>query len=129
MVSLAKRLGPPQEYHEDELPRLVYPIIEEAMRVDTTRGPSFSKILCIAVIMLTAIISIVTIFLVFYLNDLTPLEYLIPSVFAEASVISGFYSYKAKAENKIKLETRRLILEKVLNKEMPEGEDDFEEDS
>ena len=99
------------------------------MRVDTTRGPSFSKILCIAVIMLTAIISIVTIFLVFYLNDLTPLEYLIPSVFAEASVISGFYSYKAKAENKIKLETRKLILEKVLNKEMPEGEDDFEEDS
>ncbi len=129
MVSLAKRLGPPQEYHEDELPRLVYPIIEEAMRVDTSRGPSFSKILCVVVILLTIVVSIATVCLAIYLNDLTPLEYLIPSVFAEASVVSGFYSYKAKAENKIKLETRRLILEKVLNAEMPEGEDDFEENS
>ena len=104
-------------------------MIEEAMRVDAPRGPSFSKILCIVVILLTIIISAVTIGLTIYLNDLTPLEWLIPSVFAEASVISGFYSYKAKAENKIKLETRRLILEKVLSAEMPEGEDDFEEDS
>lgn len=129
MVQLAKRLGQPQEYHEDELPRLAYPMIEEAMRVDAPKGPSFSKILCIVVILLTIVISAVTIGLTIYLNDLTPLEWLIPSVFAEASVISGFYSYKAKAENKIKLETRRLILEKVLSAEMPEGEDDFEEDS
>lgn len=99
------------------------------MRVDTSRGPSFSKILCVVVILLTIVVSIATVCLAIYLNDLTPLEYLIPSVFAEASVVSGFYSYKAKAENKIKLETRRLILEKVLNAEMPEGEDDFEENS
>ena len=62
-------------------------------------------------------------------NDLSPLEYLIPSVFVEASVISGFYSYKAKTENKIKLETRRLILEKVLNGEIQEDYDDIEEDN
>lgn len=128
MVSLAKQHGKlleTQQYKEENLPRLAYPYIQDAMRADSSRGPSFSKLLCVVIMALTILVVIFTIILMVITNDLSPLEYLIPSVFVEASVISGFYSYKAKAENKIKLETRRLILEKVLNGEIQE---DYNED-
>lgn len=118
-----------QQYKEEDLPQLAYPYIKEAMKADSSRGPSFSKLLCITIMALTILVVIFTIILMIITNDLSPLEYLIPSVFVEASVISGFYSYKAKTENKIKLETRRLILEKVLNGEIEEDYDDAEEDT
>ena len=132
MVSLVKRRGKlseQQQYNEEDLPRLAYPYIQEAMRADSSRGTSFSKLLCIVIMSITILVVIFTIILMVMTNDLSPLEYLIPSVFVEASVISGFYSYKAKTENKIKLETRRLILEKVLNGEIQEDYDDVEEDN
>lgn len=128
MVSLAKQHGKPletQQYKEENLPQLAYPYIREVMKADSNRGPSFSKLLCVVIMALTILVVIFTIILMVITNDLSPLEYLIPSVFVEASVISGFYSYKAKTENKIKLETRRLILEKVLNGEIQE---DYNED-
>ena len=132
MVSLAKQHGKlleMQQYKEEDLPRLAYPYIKDAMRADSSRGPSFSKLLCVVIMALTIFVVIFTIILMVITNDLSPLEYLIPSVFVEASVISGFYSYKAKTENKIKLEIRRLILEKVLNGEIQEDYDDVEEDN
>lgn len=128
MVSLAKQHGKLQEYKEENLPQLVYPIIEEAMTVEKKQRISFSKLMCIAIILLTFIVVGFAIALMIITNDVTPLEYLIPSVFAEASVVTGFYSYKAKAENKIKLETRRLILEKALGTEFEEEEEYDEED-
>ena len=132
MVSLAKQHGKlleTQQYKEEDLSRLAYPYIKDAMRADSGRGLSFSKLLCVVIMALTILVVIFTIILMVITNDLSPLEYLIPSVFVEASVISGFYSYKAKTENKIKLETRRLILEKVLNGEIQEDYDDIEEDN
>lgn len=132
MVSLVKqrgKLSEQQQYNEEDLPRLAYPYIKDAMRADNSRGTSFSKLLCIVIMSITILVVIFTIILMVMTNDLSPLEYLIPSVFVEASVISGFYSYKAKTENKIKLETRRLILEKVLNGEIQEDYDDVEEDN
>lgn len=132
MVSLAKQHGKlleTQQYKKEDLQRLAYPYIKDAMRADSSRGPSFSKLLCVVIMALTILVVIFTIILMVITNDLSPLEYLIPSVFVEASVISGFYSYKAKTENKIKLETRRLILEKVLNGEIQEDYDDVEEDN
>lgn len=128
MVLLAKQHGKLQEYKEENLPQLVYPIIEEAMTVEKKQKISFSKLMCIAIILLTFIVVGFAIALMIITNDVTPLEYLIPSVFAEASVVTGFYSYKAKAENKIKLETRRLILEKALGTEFEEEEEYDEED-
>lgn len=128
MVLLAKQHGKLQEYKEENLPQLVYPIIEEAMTVEKKQKISFSKLMCIAIILLTFIVVGFAIVLMIITNDVTPLEYLIPSVFAEASVVTGFYSYKAKAENKIKLETRRLILEKALGTEFEEEEEYDEED-
>ena len=132
MVSLAKQHGKlleTQQYKEEDLQRLAYTYIKDEMRADSSRGPSFSKLLCVVIMALTILVVIFTIILMVITNDLSPLEYLIPSVFVEASVISGFYSYKAKTENKIKLETRRLILEKVLNGEIQEDYDDIEEDN
>lgn len=132
MVSLAKQHGKlleTQQCKEKDLQRLAYPYIQDAMRADSSRGPSFSKLLCIIIMSITVLVVVFTIILMVITNDLSPLEYLIPSVFVEASVISGFYSYKAKTENKIKLETRRLILEKVLNGEIQEDYDDIEEDN
>lgn len=119
MVQLAKQRGKPQEY---DLPQLAYPFVQDAMKPDQNRSPSFSKMLCAVVIALTILVSVISIFCVIYMEDLTPLEWLIPSIFTEASVVTGFYSYKAKAENKIKLETRRLILEKVLDGELEDLE-------
>lgn len=130
MVLLEKQHGQLQEqqqYNEKDLPLLAYPYIKEAMKNDMSRGVSFSKLLCIVIMIVTIFVTVCTIALAIIMSDLTPLEYLIPSVFAEASVVSGFYSYKAKAENKIKLETRRLILEKVLNQETEEDYSDDEE--
>lgn len=132
MVLLVKqrgKLSEPQQYNEEDLLRLAYPYIKDAMRADSSRGTSFSKLLCIIIMSITVLVVVFTIILMVITNDLSPLEYLIPSVFVEASVISGFYSYKAKTENKIKLEIRRLILEKVLNGEIQEDYDNVEEDN
>ena len=132
MVLLVKqrgKLSEPQQYNEEDLLRLAYPYIKDAMRADSSRGTSFSKLLCIIIMSTTVLVVVFTIILMVITNDLSPLEYLIPSVFVEASVISGFYSYKAKTENKIKLEIRRLILEKVLNGEIQEDYDNVEEDN
>lgn len=45
-----------------------------------------------------------------YFGDFSSLEYLISAVFAECAVITGFYSWKAKEENKIKLDIKKQIL-------------------
>lgn len=44
-----------------------------------------------------------TFIMVWRTNDLSPLAYLIPAVFTELGVGTGFYYSKAKAENRIKL--------------------------
>ena len=49
------------------------------------------------------IVTAFTLIMVWRTNDLSPLEYLIPAVFAELAAATGFYYSKAKAENRIKL--------------------------
>lgn len=63
----------------------------------------FSKIMFAGVAVVTLAIVIITVVLMFLTRDLSPLAYLIPSVFGEMGVITGFYSSKAKAENKVKI--------------------------
>lgn len=46
-------------------------------------------------------------------NDLSPLAYLIPAVFTELGVGTGFYYSKAKAENRIKL--RKMYGSEIYN--------------
>ena len=94
-----------------------------SLKPDKPHQHSFSKSLCIVVIALTIAVIIGTFIFIYMFNDITPLEYLIPSIFAEAAVVSGFYSYKAKAENKIKLSTRNYIINKMLDTEIEEDYD------
>lgn len=63
----------------------------------------FSKLIMLTVGAVTIIVTAFTLFMVWKTQDLSPLAYLIPAVFAELSVGTGFYYSKAKAENKIKL--------------------------
>lgn len=63
----------------------------------------FSKVIFVGVSILTVYVVALSTFMMILTHDLTPLAYLIPSVFAETAAATGFYYNKAKAENKIKL--------------------------
>lgn len=63
----------------------------------------FSKLLLQIIICLTIIISLFCIFFCFKFETTEPLTYLIPSVFTELAAGTGFYYWKAKSENKIKI--------------------------
>jgi len=64
----------------------------------------FSKKIFIGVSIAAILVSIFTGVMVWRTNDLSPLMYLIPAVFAELATATGFYYNKAKSENKIKIE-------------------------
>lgn len=63
----------------------------------------FSKVLWIVAMIHSSIISIYTMIVILVTGDTTPLEFLIPAIFAELAAATGFYFNKAKAENLIKL--------------------------
>lgn len=63
----------------------------------------FSKLIMLTVGAVTIIVTAFALFMMWKTQDLSPLAYLIPAVFAELSVGTGFYYSKAKAENRIKL--------------------------
>ena len=89
--------------------------IESIMSVKTEKNWTFSKILCLTVLFGTLIIIIYSCVAMWYFGDFSSLDTLITSIFAECAVISGFYSWKAKEENKIKLEIKEQILLATLN--------------
>ena len=63
----------------------------------------FSKLIMLVVGAVTILVTAFTVFMIWKTQDLSPLAYLIPAVFTELSVGTGFYYSKAKAENRIKL--------------------------
>lgn len=63
----------------------------------------FSKLIMIVIGAVTILVTVFTLIMVWRTNDLSPLGYLIPAVFAELAAATGFYYSKAKAENRIKL--------------------------
>lgn len=63
----------------------------------------FSKLIMLVVGAVTIVVTAFSLFMMWRTCDLSPLAYLIPAVFAELSVGTGFYYSKAKAENRIKL--------------------------
>ena len=69
----------------------------------TKRKLEFSKKIFIGVTIMTIIVTLFTLIMIWRTNDLSPLMYLIPAVFAEMGAATGFYFNKAKAENEIKL--------------------------
>lgn len=72
-------------------------------RVKKKPKKEFSKLILICVGGVTVLVTAFTFIMVWRTNDLSPLAYLIPAVFAELGVGTGFYYSKAKAENRIKL--------------------------
>lgn len=67
------------------------------------RPIEFSKKILIVAAIINIIVIGFTLVMIWITQDLSPLEYLIPSVAAEVAVGTGFYYSKAKVENKIKL--------------------------
>ena len=87
---------------------------------------TFSKFLVLGVCISTLIITIFSCIAMWYFNNIDPLCYLIPAVFAECATVTGFYSYKAKAENEIKLDTQRKLITAIIREQsgnVPEDED------
>ena len=67
-----------------------------------------SKLIILSVVILTYLFSFFVCFMVYKTEDLSPFSYLIPSIFGLSTTAIGFYSWKAKAENKLKIEIQRI---------------------
>ena len=63
----------------------------------------FSKLIFVGVSVLTISIVVFSCYMIRLTMDTSVLAYLIPAVFTEMASATGFYYWKAKAENKIKL--------------------------
>jgi len=63
----------------------------------------FSKVLWVVAMIHATALTIYTMIAILITGDISPLDTLIPSVFAELAAATGFYYSKAKAENLIKL--------------------------
>ena len=67
------------------------------------RKVEFSKLIFVGVSVLTVSIVVFSCYMIRLTMDTGPPAYLIPAVFTEMASATGFYFWKAKAENKIKL--------------------------
>lgn len=70
---------------------------------DMKKKTEFSKKIIIFMTVFTLIITGFSLAIMWRTGDTSPLAYLIPSVFAEYATATGFYYWKARTENKIKL--------------------------
>lgn len=70
-----------------------------------TRKPKreFSKIILFVVSIFTFGITVFSCVMIWKTGDLSPLAYLIPSVFTELATATGFYYRKAQRENELKI--------------------------
>lgn len=88
---------------------------------------TFSKLLVLGVCIATLIITIFSCVAMWYFNNIDPLCYLIPAIFAECATVTGFYSYKAKAENEIKLDTQRKLITAIIREQAGGTSEDYED--
>lgn len=63
----------------------------------------FSKIIFVGVTILTVSVVVFSCVMIWRTQDLSPLAYLIPSVFVEMATATGYYYEKAKKENVAKI--------------------------
>ena len=63
----------------------------------------FSKIMAVVSIAMWIFVNLFALAVVIFTLDTSPLMYVIPSVDAVVAVVCGYYFWKAKAENQIKL--------------------------
>lgn len=82
-------------------------------RVKKKPKKEFSKLILICAGAVTVGVTAFTLIIIWRTENLEPLAYLIPAVFAELATATGFYYSKAKAENRIKL--RKLYGPEIYN--------------
>ena len=63
----------------------------------------FSKVILTAVSIATALVVVVSFVLMFITRDLSPLSFIIGGCFTELASATGFYYWKAKNENMLKI--------------------------
>ncbi len=68
----------------------------------------FSKKILIAVTIATILIVIASFVLMWQTRDLSPLSYIITGIFAELASATGFYYWKAKNENMLKIDQNTI---------------------
>lgn len=68
----------------------------------------FSKKIFIGVTIGVVLVVIFSCFMIWRTGDLSPLSYLIPSVFVELATATGFYYNKARDENLKKIDKERV---------------------
>lgn len=90
------------------------------MRRRRKKKKEFSKTILRTVAAATLVIVVFSFALMWKTGDTSPLAYLIPGIFTELSAATGFYFWKAKAENEIKLDALRR--QKKLEQQQPENE-------
>lgn len=81
------------------------------------RKTETSKILLLSVIILTYAFTLFVCFMVYKTQDLSPLSYLIPAIFGLATTAVGFYSWKARKENLLKIGIQKIKEEEKLKKQ------------
>lgn len=81
------------------------------------RKTETSKVLLLSVIILTYAFTLFVCFMVYKTQDLSPLSYLIPSIFGLSTTAVGFYSWKAKKENLLKIGIQKIKEEEKLKKQ------------
>lgn len=79
----------------------------------------FSKLIFAFVSTIYIVVIVYSLVMMAITFDLTPLAYIIPATATELATATGFYYWKARAENKIKLKKEY---------DMPLSEDDFRGD-
>lgn len=100
--------------------------VESVFSPKTEKKWTFSKLLVLGVCITTILVTIFSCVAMWYFNNIDPLCYLIPAVFAECATVTGFYSYKAKAENEIKLDTQRKLITAIIREQAGVDPEDYE---
>ena len=77
--------------------------MHERKRLPLKQKMEFSKKILIAVSIATLLVVVTSFVLMWITRDLSALSYIITGIFAELASATGFYYWKAKAENMIKL--------------------------
>lgn len=73
---------------------------------DQAKKREFSKVILVVAAIVAAIVIAFTFVMVWRTCDLTPLQYVIAGVFSVLTVGVGFYYWKARLENSIKLKEK-----------------------
>jgi len=86
----------------------------------------FSKKVFFGISLMVSLVVLFSLYMIWETKNLYPLGYLIPAIFGEMSIATGFYFNKAKAENKIKIRNdgerqMQAMSKRNFDNEIPKG--------